>query len=297
MLSAEYEAFLKTLSPGLAMREDSPAVVREKMHAVHPTSFPADTVVESLTLGGISAAWVSAPQYADADRVFLHVHGGAFVSCGVEQFTLYARSLSEAFRARVLIFEYRWAPEHVFPAALDDCVAVARALQASGVPVERTAIGGDSCGGGLALSTLCDLRDAGEPLPAAFVGLTPWFDAQQRGNAAEVPRGMDPFVERRWIRRRFEDYAGEHGNLSDPRLSPLEADLRGLPPLYLGVGSIDTTSDDSTRLAARAAEVGVEVTLDIGAGLIHGFHGLVGVFPEARAGLDRACAFLDRFVS
>ncbi|MDP6540873.1 MAG: alpha/beta hydrolase [Planctomycetota bacterium] len=291
--SPEYEAFAKSVRPGLALEADPPLVVREKMHAIHPTAHPGDTVVEPVVLGGIRAAWVSAPEQCASPRAFLHVHGGAFVSTGIPHFTLYALRLSEAFRARVLVFDYRWAPEHPFPAALDDTVAVLRTAFDEGLAPGQTALGGDSCGGGLALAALCELRDRGEARPSAYVGLTPWLDAEQRGDAALRPRGVDPFVETRWIRRRFRDYAGPGGDLRDPRLSPIHADLAGLPPLYLGVGTIDTTSDDATRLARRAEAQGVEVTLDVAEGMIHGFHGLVGVFPEAAEGLARAGAFLD----
>ena len=151
---------------------------------------------------------------------------------------------------------------------------------------------GDSCGGGIALASLCVLRDAGDPLPAGFVGLTPWLDAEQTGDAAVHPRGRDPFVAPDWIRARFRDYAGSSGDLRDPLLSPFHAKLTGLPPMYLAVGQIDTTSDDSTRLAARAAKEGVSVVVDVAAEMVHGYIGLCGMFPEATAGMQRMAAWL-----
>jgi acetyl esterase/lipase len=270
-------------------------VVREKMHAIHPTRCSEDTEVERVTLGGVPAAWIKTPK-ASADRTLFFVHGGAFVSTGVTHYLQYGENVSRHLDARALVFEYRLAPENPYPAALDDTLAVWRAALAEGVDPARTAFLGDSCGGGIAVAAMCALRDAGDPLPACFVGFTPWFDAEQQGESATQPRGFDPFVNADWIRARFGDYLGEGGDRRDPRVSPLHADLAGLPPLYLGAGEIDTTRDDCTRLAARAAAAGVSVTLDVEAEMIHGFHGMCGIFPEATGGVQRAGAFVRRFV-
>ena len=292
MASPAYEALRKQLQPGLAIASDSWEVARAKMIAVHPTEYPDDVTVERLELGGVQSAWVSTPESEASNRSMLFVHGGAFFATGIIHYIPYAASLSRRFRARMLIFEYRLAPEHPFPAALDDTVAVFRAALAAGLVPDRTGFVGDSCGGGIAVAALCALRDAGAALPACFIGLTPWFDAAQTGDSAVNPRGMDPYVEAAWIRKRFETYAGAGGDLRDPRLSPIEANLTGLPPFYLGVGQIDTTCDDSTRLATNCGRDGVAVTLDISPEMIHGFHGLCGLFPEADAGVERAGEFV-----
>ncbi len=296
MASPEFEELRKVLKPGLAVASDPSERVREKMHAIHPTQHGADVSIERLELGGVAAAWISTPQAEGEDRAMVFVHGGAFVSTGIPHYVPYAERLSRAWRARMLVFEYRWAPEHRFPAALDDTVSVYRAALESGLAPDRTGFVGDSCGGGIALAALCTLRDAGDPLPACLVGLTPWFDAEQEGDSARRPRGVDPYVNRDWILRRFEDYAGPGGDLREPRLSPIRADLSGLPPLFLGVGQIDTTADDSTRLAANAGRDGVAVTLDVAPEMIHGFHGLSGLFPEATQGVERAGAFVRRHI-
>ena len=133
-------------------------------------------------------------------------------------------------------------------------------------------------------------------MPACYVGLTPWFDAEQQGDSAVNPRGFDPYVNGPWIRKRFQDYLGESGSPSDPAASPIHADLTGLPPMYFGVGEIDTTRDDSTRMAARAGAVGVSATLEIEAEMVHGFHGLCGMFPEATDAVQRAGAFVKRHI-
>ena len=296
MASPEFEELRKVLKPGLAVAGDPYEVVREKMHAIHPTQYGSDVVVERLELGGVPAAWVSTPE-AQAEargRALVFVHGGAFVSTGIPHYIPYAERLSRIVRARLLVFEYRWAPEHPFPAALDDTVAVYRAALQEGLAPDRTGFIGDSCGGGIAVAALCRLRDAGDPLPACMVGLTPWFDAEQEGDAAVRPRGVDPYVNRDWIVERFRDYAGPRGDLRDPLLSPIRADLSGLPPLFLGVGQVDTTADDSTRLAAHAGRDGVAVTLDVSPDMIHGFHGLCGLFPESTQAVERAGEFVRR---
>lgn len=294
MASKEFEALGAILKPGLAIPGDPVALVREKMHAIHPTAVPEGAEVERLTLGGVPCAWVSTPGAGAADRALFHVHGGAFVSTGLEHYVPYAARLSRALQARVLVHAYRLAPEHRFPAALDDTVAVYRGLLEAGLDPRRLAVSGDSCGGGIALAALVALRDAGERLPAAYVGITPWLDLECQGDSARNPRGLDPFVEPEWIRLRGRDYVGPTGDPRNPLASPVHAELAGLPPLFLSVGEVDTTRDDSTRLAARAGAAGVAVTLEIWPEMIHGFHGLADLIPEGREALSSAAAFLER---
>ena len=296
MASAEFEKIRSFFKPDQANADDPTPLVREKMHAIHPTACSQDTSVERVILGGVPAAWVEVPK-ASSDRTLFFVHGGAFVSTTITHYLLYSENVSRHFDARTLVFEYRLAPEAPYPAALEDTLAVYRAALAEGLDPARTAFVGDSCGGGIAVAALCALRDAGDPLPACYAGLTPWFDAEQRGDSAVHPRGPDPFVNGPWIRKRFADYLGEAGDPKDPLASPIHADLAGLPPLYLGAGEIDTTRDDCTRLAARAAAAGVSVTLEVEAGMIHGFHGLCGMFPEATDAVQRAGAFVRRHIA
>jgi len=289
--SPEAEQLLRGLQPGLATPGDPWPVVREKMEAIHPTSVPQGTEVERTRVGGVESWWISVPGLRDAERVLLHVHGGAFVSTGPEHYVRYATSLAEAFEARVLVPAYRLAPEHPCPAARDDALEAYRGLAAE-TPPERVAVSGDSCGGGIALAMLVRARAEGLPLPAAWIGLTPWLDLACEGDAARSPRGLDPFVHPEWIRERGRDYVGPDGDPRAPEASPLFADLTGLPPLYASVGSIDTTSDDATRLATAAARCGVAFQLELVAGMIHGFHGLAEMLPEGRQALERAGAWV-----
>ena len=294
MASSEFERLRKHLKPGLANPNDSWELAREKMTAVHPTQHPDDVQSERVRLGNVPCAWVTTPEVGDSDRVLLMSHGGAFISTGLDHYIPYAGRLSRPVKARVLIFEYSLAPENRFPVQIDEGVATYRALLESGISPERIGVIGDSCGGGIGIAMLMTLRDAGDPLPAAFVGITPWFDLEVTGDAAQNPRGVDPYVEPQWIRNRGRDYVGPGGDLRDPRVSPIHADLTGLPPMFLSVGEIDTTRDDSTRLAARAGACGVGVTLEVIPEMIHGFHGLSDLIPEGRAALERIGEFVRR---
>lgn len=296
MASEEYERLRAVLKPGLAVAEDETMLVREKMTAVHPTDVPADAKVETVEIEGVPCAWVTTPEVADSHRVVLLVHGGAFVSTRLEHYIPYCAGLARHVPARFVVHEYSLAPEARFPTQIDETIRVFEGLLAQGIDASQIAFAGDSCGGGIAVASLCKLRDAGKPLPAGFIGLTPWFDLEQQGDSAVEPRGIDPYVNGPWIRARGHDYVGPDGDVRDPLACPVHADLTGLPPLFLSVGEIDTTRDDSTRLAANAGRCGVDVTLEIKAEMIHGFHGLAALFPEGRQSLQRAGEFLRRVI-
>ena len=293
-LSDAYQNLRASLSPGLANPGDPLPLVREKMHAIHPTDYPDDVVVEHFEWDGICVASVQTPQVTLRDSAVMMVHGGAFVSTGIAHYIPYAAELSRFFQRAVVIFEYRLAPEHSYPAALDDSVSVYQHLLKRYAP-QKLAVIGDSCGGGIALSLLCRLRDSGHPLPAAYAGLSPWLDLLMTGAAAQNPDADDPFVQAEWIRQRGRDYAGttppEH-----PGISPLYADLAGLPPLFLASGSEDITRDDSIRLAEKARVAGLEVELDLAPHMIHGYHGLSSLAPECADGCTRIAHFINRYL-
>jgi acetyl esterase/lipase len=295
MASPEFHALMQALDTTMPDPADPPLVVREKMHAIHPLDYPPEAVVARADTGGVPTGWLHLPG-SDPTRLVLMVHGGAFVSTGIPHYLPYLALLSRHVDAHALVHEYSLAPEHRFPLPVEQTVAVYRALLAEGRDPRRIAFVGDSCGGGIALAALLRLRELGIPLPACCVGLSPWFDLEQQGDAALHPRGVDPFVNAAWIRRRGLDYVGPGGDVRDPLASPIHADLRGLPPLHLVAGQVDTTADDSTRLAARAGRDGVAVSLDIVPEMIHGFTGLAAVLPEARAALDRAGEFVRRHI-
>ena len=292
MASKQHDAVMAAIPGGDVDHEDPIDVVREKMHAIHPNAASPGTIVESVDLDGIEAKWIYTPENADSDRVVMHVHGGAFVSTVIDHYLTYGEFMSEKIGCKVVCFQWPWADEAPYPRAMDDTVTAFRALVAQGVDPSRVAFIGDSCGGGLALSAMCALRDSGGPLPACMVGLTPWLDAEQTGDAATSPRGRDPFVSPEWIRARFKDYAGPDGDLRDPGISPFHAKLTGLSPMYMAVGGVDTTADDSTRLAERASREGTSVIVDATAEMVHGYIGLGDAFPEATHAMERVALFV-----
>lgn len=295
--SPQLEQFLANFPESMMDESDALEVVRAKMARIHPRDHAPETIVERCEIAGLECAWVSTPE-TDPSRTIFFVHGGAFVSTGITEYMTYAQTVANFCNARVLVPAYSLAPEAVYPQQLDELLAV---YDAADLAPERTALMGDSCGGGMALALLCRLRDLGRELPACLAGLTPWLDGHQSGASSKNLQGVDPFVNGPWIRARFRDYAGipaggESSLLDDPGVSPLFAELKGLPPLYLGVGTIDTVRDDATRFVSRAAGEGVQVLLDVNSGHVHGLHGLVGMCPESDRAMERVGDFVRTYI-
>jgi acetyl esterase/lipase len=194
-------------------------------------------------------------------------------------------------RARTLALGYRLAPEHPFPAALDDAIAGVRFLLAQGFAPPRIAIAGESAGGGLAVATMVSLRDAGLPLPACAWLSSPWVDLEQRGGSMATKAAVDPLIQRPYL----DELAAAYLHGADPRTplaSPLHADLRGLPPLLIQVGSAETLLDDAVRLAGVAGDADVRVTLEVWPDMIHAWH----LFHPQLAAGRRALAAVGDFV-
>jgi monoterpene epsilon-lactone hydrolase len=246
----------------------------DRLHLV-----PDDVLVTQVNAGGVPAHWLAAPG-ADTGRVLLFLHGGGFEFGSV-------RSDGE----RVLLPEYRLAPEHPFPAAIDDVLAVWRWLRtAQALGARSIAVAGDSAGGGLAVALLVATRDAGEPLPAAAVLMSPTVDLTSSGASMTERADQDPISTPAMLRQFASDYLAG-ADPKTPLASPLFAQLAGLPPLLIQVGTADLLLSDSERLAAAAAEAGVDVTLEIGEGLPHVYQLMLGT-PEAAEATGRIGKFL-----
>jgi len=285
--SAALEALVSALEEPLVAPGDPTQVAREKLEAVHGHPIAPETDVTWSERGGVRRAWVTTPE-SRPERVLFLCHGGAFIAAGGDGYLFYAEMLARHCEARVLLVDYRLAPEHRFPTALDDLVAAWQEEIDAGLVPGQVAFIGDSCGGGLALAALVRLRDSGAPLPAGAITLGGWFDLEASGTAATHPLGRDPFAHAEFVRARARDYLGDAGDPRDPLASPVHADLTGLPPLLLQVGQVDLTRDDGLRVADRAGRAGVDVTLEIHPGCIHGFQGLAGAgIPEATDALAR----------
>ncbi len=295
MPSRELVDILNLVPADFADPEADYRAVRDTFGPFHGHPVPSHVSVSETVLGGVGAAWYDATDRPGTDRVAFHCHGGGFVSCPLDTYHFYGALLVEQLGLRVVMPDFRLAPEHPYPAAHDDCLDAYRGLLESGADPRRLVVMGDSCGGGLALGTLVAARDLGLPMPACFVSVSGWFDLSvaQPGDGAP-----DPFVTAAWVRNRGRDYTAGALPLDDARVSPAYADLAGLPPLYLPVAQHDTLREGTLHLAAAAARAGVAVTLESWPGMVHGWQGLAGAgVPEALAAWRRAAQFIDTVVS
>ena len=259
---------------------------------------PRKVQVEAITAGTVPGEWVSA-QTTIPEQVMLYLHGGAYVMGSCATYRRFAAALSRVTGLRVLVLGYRLAPENPFPAALEDAVAGYRWLLASGFKPQSIVLAGDSAGGGLVLSTLVTVRDAGDPLPAAAVLLSPWTDLAASGASYQTCAKRDRIIQLPWLVEQRRRYLGDQ-DVHTPLASPLYADLHGLPPLLIHVGSDEILLDDAAQLAERARQVGVNVTLFIGPGMWHVWHVAAAIrplFPEGRVALDSIGAFVGHHLS
>jgi acetyl esterase/lipase len=250
---------------------------------------PPGVQIEPATANGIPAAWITAP---DAQTgALLYLHGGAYTTGSIASHRDLAARLAVATGLRVLSVDYRLAPEDPYPAALRDALAAYRWLLAQYIEPEQIAIAGDSAGGGLALAALLALRDGGDPLPAAAVCLSPWTDLTLSGASMQEKAALDPILDPAGLARFAALYAGSHP-LDDPLISPHFADLRGLPPLLIQVGTDEVLFDDARRLAEHGRAAGLDTTLQVWDDLFHVFQA-VPFLPETREALGH----IDRFTA
>lgn len=261
----------------------------EEVGAVWPVA--TDIALKIAEIGALKAEWSLAPG-ADPSRALLFFHGGGYCSGSIVSHRRMATEAGRAARARTLAVAYRLAPEHPFPAAYDDALAAWRFLLAHGVAPERIAIGGDSAGGGLALALMLRLRDAGEALPGCAWLCSPWTDLTLSGDTLATKEGDDPLIHKPYLEELAGAYVPTGVDRMDPRVSPLFADLRGLPPLLIQVGSSETLLADSTRLACAAGAANTTVTLEIWPHMIHAWQMWNARLAEGRRALATAGAFI-----
>jgi monoterpene epsilon-lactone hydrolase len=255
---------------------------------LHPV--PDDVLVTEVTAGGVPAHWLAAPG-ADTGRVLLFLHGGGYELGSLRSDGELAARLGRASGMRVLFPEYRLAPEHPFPAAIDDVLAVWRWLRTDqDLSARSIAVAGDSAGGGLAVALLVAIRDAEDALPAAAALMSPTVDLTSSGASMTERADQDPFSTPALLRQLASSYLAG-ADPKTPLASPLFASLAGLPPLLVLVGTADLLLSDSERLAAAAAQAGVDVTLEVGEGLPHVYPIMLGT-PEAAEATDQIGRFL-----
>jgi epsilon-lactone hydrolase len=231
-----------------------------------------------------------------ATATILYLHGGGYYFGSPRSHRAIAFGLATRANARVFSLDYRLAPEHRFPAALDDSLAAYRRLLADDVPAQSIVLVGDSAGGGLALATLLALRDAAEPLPAAAVLFSPWTDLTCSGESMRTNEGRDPMYHASIFPRVAAQYLGT-ADARNPYASPLFGELKNLPPLLIQVGDTELLLDDSTRVATKARAAGVDVEVQIWRNVPHIFQIWTPFMPEAREALSRAAAFIEAATS
>jgi acetyl esterase/lipase len=263
-------------------------VIFEQMMAAIPV--PADVTTSSASLGGIPVVNVEVAG-ADPERVIFYLHGGAYAIGTAASSVGLASDLARRAGTLLVSVDYRLAPEHPHPAAIDDAVAAYRGLLASGVAPSAIAIAGESAGAGVAAATLVALKHVGLPQPSAAVLMSPWADLTLSGESIGSKAAIDPALTPEGLRRRAADYLPDGGPTGE-LVSPIFADLTGLPPLLIQAGSHEILLDDATRLAARAAAADVAVRLEVTPGAPHVFQGFAAMLDEGDAALTSAGEFL-----
>jgi acetyl esterase/lipase len=259
--------------------------------AVSAQPLPADVTVTKASLGGVPTAEITIDGI-EPRHVVLYFHGGVYVIGDAFLAADLASQVGRRTKAKVISVDYRLAPEHPYPAAVDDALAAYEALLENGIDPSDIAFAGESAGGGLAIATLVNARDHGLPLPAAAFVMSPYVDLTLAGTTMETKREVDPLFTRELIQARVNDYtAGQDAALD--LISPIFADLSGLPPLIIQAGSHELLLDDAVRLAQQAASADVEVTLDIVPGVPHVFQAYHSFLDEGAAALDRAGQLLS----
>jgi epsilon-lactone hydrolase len=252
---------------------------------------PADVTVTAAALGGVPTAEITIDGI-EPRHVVLYFHGGVYVLGGADQAAGLASQIGRQAGAMVISVDYRLAPEHPYPAAVDDALAAYEALLGNGTAPSDIAFAGESAGGGLAVATLVNARDHGLPLPAAAFVMSPYADLTLAGTTMETKRDLDPLLSPESLAARVPDYtSGQDAALG--LISPIFADLTGLPPLIIQAGTHEVLLDDAIRLARQAATADVEITLDITPRVPHVFQAYYPILDEAAAALDRGGQFLS----
>ena len=279
---------IRVRSAEIRKTTDDDRLSYERIMSVLPMDDDIET--ERVGVNGIPAEWISAPE-SQEDRVILYLHGGGYLFGSARTHRVMLAHMARAAKARVLALDYRLAPEIPFPAPVEDSVSAYRWLLAQGISAQKMVIGGDSAGGGLAVAAMVALRSVGEPLPAAGVCISAWTDMESTGQSHTTNAESDPSVSKERLLKIAKVYlAGKEPTA--PLASPIHADLSGLPPLLLQVGSIEVLLDDSTLLKSRAEAAGVSVEMEVWDDMPHVWHHYAPILPEARKAIGRIGEFV-----
>ncbi|WP_079035694.1 alpha/beta hydrolase [Streptomyces albus] len=284
-----------TIAPALAGKGSlSWTQVRESYGRQLAAALPAPRGVtfERTELDGVPAM-LAVPEEVTDDRTLLYLHGGGYVHGAVEAYAGLTGHYAQRLRARVFVPDYRQAPEHPFPAPIEDVVTAYRALLAAGCAPEKTAISGDSAGGAMVITLMRKARAAGLPLPAAGVAFSPWADLTHSGPSARSRAHTDPLCSVDFLDALARTFLGD-ALPTDPDASPVFADVRGLAPTLIQMGENEVMLSGGITLADRLAEQRVRTTLEIWPGMFHVWHLLAGHMTESDEALDNAVSFITR---
>jgi len=269
------------------------ADVRKRLRRIEPfvPAPPKGTHTRAFEANGVAAVRIDVPQ-ARRDRCVLFFHGGGYAFGSAPLYRDFMWRVGTAARASVFYFDYRLAPEHPFPAALDDAIGVYRWLATEFDP-QRIAFVGDSAGGGLVLATMKKLRDQGDALPRAAVAISPWTDLALTGQSLRKNSKADPMLDAAQFPMIAKRYLGE-ADPHNPYISPLYGDAAGLPPTLIQAGSDEVLLDDAVRMAEAMCAAGCEIELDVWPKMPHVWHLYARILPEGRQAIDRIGKFLER---
>ncbi len=296
---SELEAVINDIEAAFSefTHETPLSTVRERLDILFGHDNPdSRCTIEKVAIGAADAELITADGITPADGAILYLHGGGFAVCSIASHRDLAERLSHAAGASVLLLGYRLAPEHPYPAGLDDAVAAYDWLLAQGHAPSSVAIAGDSAGGGLTLSTLLKLKQTGRPLPSCAVMLSPWVDLEMKGGSMTSKAEVDPIVNADTLKVWIQCYAPGL-DVRDPLLSPLLGDLAGLPPLLVQIGEREALLDDSIRLVDAAKRAGVPVEYRFWEGQIHVFQVFGHRMAEARQAIGEIGDFIRRYLA
>lgn len=291
MASPEMQGIIDMMRQMNPLGSGDIATMRAGMDAAPPYPKPEDIEWSEVDAGGVPAEWTTATSSRDG-RVLVYFHGGGYVMGSAAGHRGMCSHLARATRSRVLNVDYRLAPEAPFPAAVEDAVRAYRFVLDQGIDPAGVALGGDSAGGGLTLATLVALRDAGLPLPGAGVAISPWVDLTMSSESIHSKGDEDPMLTPATIAVLADAYLAG-ADPKSPTASPLWADLSGLPPLLIQVGTAELLLDEGRRVGDAAKAAGVDVTFEAWDDMIHVWHLFADMVPESREAIARIAAFLD----
>ena len=259
--------------------------------ATRYAKIPSQIAIRPLTIETIPAEWLI-PENSNPEKLILYVHGGGYVSGSCSDHRGFVSKFAKNAGVTTLIYEYRLAPEHPFPAAIDDSLKVYRWLLGEGYQPENILFAGESAGGGLSLALLLAIRQQQLPMPVAAVAISPWTDLSCSGESYRTKNKWSLAPLNSWTV--FSAHYRENQSAENPLISPLFGELKELPPLFINSGTDDELYDDGRRFAEKAMAAGVDVTFRAGTGQVHCYPLLAPMFPEATEAMNELIGFIRK---